>query len=91
MNETPAEFRPDYAVPPGDTIREMMDGQMLCEEDLAVLMDYDIEFICDLLAGETPLTPTVAKRLECALGVTKEFWLAREEHYRAARLKVRRD
>ncbi len=76
------KFKPDYVVAPGETIRETMDAMMLCEEDLANFMDYDIEFILDLLAGNTDLTPTVAARLESTLGIPKQFWLNAEANYR---------
>ena len=75
------EFRPDYIVPPGETIRETMEYLGLSEEGLAEQMDYDIEFVANLLAGNTPLTRTVAERLECVLGVPGIMWLNLEASY----------
>ena len=71
------------ASPPGDTIADILEERGWSPEDLADKMGMTVAYIRLLLKGAAPITEGVAILLVQALGSTKEFWLKREEQYRA--------
>lgn len=75
-------FNPNWASPPGDTIKEILEEREWCEYWFAIAMGYDKKFMEDLYKGVTPLTLEIANKLEKILGSSTEFWLKREEHFR---------
>jgi HTH-type transcriptional regulator / antitoxin HigA len=84
MCEQGARFQPDWASPPGETIRDLMEEQGWTISELAARLDYSQKHAARLLAGEAAVTHATAGRLEKALGGNKRFWLTRETQYRQA-------
>lgn len=89
------EYNPDYAVAPGETIREQLDCMSMTQKELAHKMKRPIEQICRLVNGSIGLTVETALQLESALGLPARFWMNLEVDYRlhiarARRLPVRR-
>jgi HTH-type transcriptional regulator/antitoxin HigA len=84
MTESGCVFTPDWASPPGDTIRDMLRAQGLSTRWLATRIGHPHGMICSLLAGTDPLSEELAADLAVVIGGTKEFWVTREAQYRAA-------
>ncbi len=83
----------DYAVPPGETLRELLDEQGLTQRDLARRADLSPKHVNRLLHGLVPLSADVAQRLERVTGTPARIWNSLEAGYRSdlERLRSRRD
>lgn len=76
------KFNPDYAVPPGETIRELMDERRWDVSDLAYYLALHTSSVEGLLAGTRKLSKRIAHRLGVLFHVPDKFWLDRERGYR---------
>lgn len=76
-----SKFKPDYRVPPGETILEIIEAKEISVSDLASMLGKDIPWVARLLIGAEALTPEIAEKLS-QLGPPKEFWLNYEKQYR---------
>lgn len=68
---------------PGDTIKETLDTIGLSESDFAKRIGWTREKLDNLIDGTLPITMETAKMLEQELGITSNFWMARENNYRS--------
>ena len=84
-----AEFQPDWASAPGETVRDVLWERGISEETFASLMDLDAEETKDLLGGRSTITIAIARQLAICLGGSVEFWMSRDHQYRenSSRLK----
>ena len=76
------------AIPPGMTIKEVLENRHMTQKELASRMDMSEKHISKLINGEVPLTQDVALRLERVFGVDASFWNGLEAGYREKILKV---
>lgn len=76
------------AIPPGETIREMIEDRQMTQNELACRMDLSVNYIRNLINGDVRLTQDVARRLEFALGMSSIFWLNLEKRYQNFLVKV---
>jgi HTH-type transcriptional regulator/antitoxin HigA len=67
-------FEPDYAVPPGETLQEVMESLDMTQKELAVRTGLTVQSLNRIFKGEQPITYESANRLELALGVPARFW-----------------
>jgi HTH-type transcriptional regulator/antitoxin HigA len=83
----------DYAVPPGETLRELLDEQGLTQRDLARRADLSPKHVNRLVQGLVPLSADVAQRLERVTGTPARIWNSLEAGYRSdlQRLRSERD
>ena len=65
---------PDYAVPPGETLRETIEALGMDQAELALRTGLDKKTIDQILGGKRPLTRHTAIRLEEATGVPTRLW-----------------
>jgi plasmid maintenance system antidote protein VapI len=79
-----ASFEPDWAVPPGETIAELLEEHKMTPDDLAGMLDMPLRKVGGLLAGEEPVDAPTAAKLERLFGVSAGFWLAYEHSYRTS-------
>jgi HTH-type transcriptional regulator / antitoxin HigA len=84
---------PDYAVAPGETLRDRLDELGMTQAELAVRTGLTTKHINQVLQGVVPLSADVAQRLEYATGVPARLWNRLEADYRSTlvRLGQRRD
>ena len=76
------------AVPPGMTIKEVLEDHHMTQKELSVRLGLSEKHISKLINGEVPLTQDVAIRLERVLDIEASFWNGLEAAYREAILKV---
>lgn len=69
------------AIPPGETIKELLEDKLLDIDWLTTFTGMSQEQITSLLEGKIPITPYIAQRLEEALQVPAQFWLNLEAIY----------
>jgi len=75
-------YKPDYAVLPGDTLREALDSLSMTQRDLASRMGRPLKTINEIIKGKASITPDSALQLERILGIPASFWLNLERNYR---------
>lgn len=78
----PPAFEPDWRVPPGATVRDIMASRQLLFGDVSAQLDLSLEDFEDLLSGSMPIDASLASRLAEALGPKAKFWMRREELFR---------
>ena len=81
-------YRPDYAVAPGETIREQMDHYGWSQQELAIRLDTTPQTINRIFKGEQPITLETANKLERVLGAPARFWNNLELNYREQLTKL---
>lgn len=67
-------FQPDYAIPPGETLREIMDAQSMTIESLALRIGMDARSLHRIFSGLQPIVPETSVRLEMVFGIPASFW-----------------
>ncbi|MXY77309.1 MAG: HigA family addiction module antidote protein [Acidimicrobiia bacterium] len=82
------EFAPDYAVPPGETLVELIEERNMSQAELARRTDLSAKHINQIAKGHAPISNDVALRFERVTGVPARLWLNLENRYqeRLARL-----
>ena len=84
-----SDFLPNWASTPGDTIADILRDKQLSLPRFAELMDSTIDHVRELLHGYISITDEIAKKLESILGASAEFWIRREDQYRASILRIK--
>lgn len=69
------------AVPPGETIKELIEEEGILEAYLANKLGLSLDEIYDVLDGTNPITQQIADKLEEVLSPPSGFWMKLEEKY----------
>src|SRR5947207_12524772 len=77
-------YSPDYAVPPGDTLLEVIESLGITQAELAERTGRPTKTINEIIKGKAAITPETALQLERVLGVPASFWNNLEQNYRTA-------
>jgi len=80
--KTMLQSRNTIAVPPGSSVREILEERQMTQKEFAIRMGLSEKHVSHLLNGKTELTQDVALRLESVLGVPAEYWNRLEAIYR---------
>lgn len=83
--------RADAPVPPGETIREILDERAISQVDFAVRLGKSEKFVSQMINGKATVSCATAIDLERVLGVPAAFWNNAEAAYRDALARVRDD
>ena len=75
-------FEPDYAVPPGETLKEIMEFMQLGQKEFAERLELTEQELIGIFEGEVPISRLIANRLELVTGVSVRFWDNLEAQYR---------
>ena len=90
MVESPIlfEYLPNYAVPPGETLAEVLEERGMSQVELARRADLTPKHINRIINGHVPISADVAVRLERVTDVSARLWMNLEANYqeRLARL-----
>ena len=81
-------FQPDYAVPPGVTLKEKLEAKGLSQAALALRSGMAEKTISQIVNGIAPISCETAEKLELVLGIPASFWNARERSYREMLVKM---
>ena len=76
------KFRPDYAIPPGATLKELLKERNISESKFASETGLSLGVVQGIIFGEIEITPEIAKLFEKVLRVPASFWRNRERSYR---------
>jgi len=82
-------FRPDYAIPPGETLVEVLTDRGMSQAELARRTGLSTKHINQVVLGTATLSAETALRLELVTGVPAQVWTTLESTYQVA--QTRRD
>ncbi len=81
-------FAPDYAVAPGEVLREHLQVRGISQAEFARRCGRSPKLISEIVAGTAPVLPDTALQFEKVLGLDATVWLALEQDYRLHRAKA---
>ena len=81
-------FEPDYAVPPGETLRETLESIGMSQADLARRADLSAKHVNQIVQGEAAITPETALALERVTRVPARIWNSLEANFQAQRIRI---
>jgi HTH-type transcriptional regulator/antitoxin HigA len=81
-------FRPDYASPPGETLRGRIAELNVTQAELSARASISSKHINQIMQGNAPITPETAMILERITGTPASFWNRREADYRETLLRI---
>jgi HTH-type transcriptional regulator/antitoxin HigA len=76
-------FRPTYAVPPGETIGDLLEEQGMTQTQLAKRLGVTLKHVNQVVNGGASISAELALGLEKVFRVPAGFWLSRESLYQA--------
>jgi HTH-type transcriptional regulator/antitoxin HigA len=76
------QFRPDYAVAPGEILDEHRESAGLTQADLAQRLGFSTKHINRIIGGFEPVTPETALKLESVFGMSASVWLSLEARFK---------
>lgn len=86
-------LEPDFAIAPGETLRDRLDLLGMTQAELATRTGLSPKHVNQVLNGVAHLSPEVAQKLELATGIPARLWNRLEADYRSTlmRLQQRRE
>jgi len=82
-------FEPDYAIPPGETLKEVMESLNMSQKELAVRTGLTVQSLNRIFKGDQPISYETANKLELATGVPARMWNNLEAQYREQLAKTK--
>lgn len=82
-------FAPDYAVPPGETLAEVIESLAMTQKELALRMGLTEQSIIRILNGEQAVSYDTATKLEMVTAVPARMWNNLEMLYREQLSKLK--
>ena len=76
-----SEIPPEDLPHPGVHIRDMMDENCMTPDDLAEMIGVSLADALDLINERAPITPEIARALECADHGRAEHWLLNQRSH----------
>jgi addiction module HigA family antidote len=80
---------PDYATPPGLSLKSVLQGMGMSQGELAKRIGRDQATVSQIITGKAPITPEVAQRLENVTKMPSGLWLRMEAAYQDKLAKLR--
>lgn len=75
-------FNPNIAIPPGDTLQELLEAKHMTQKDLAMRTNRPVKTINEIIKGKAAIMPETAIQFERVLDVPASFWNNLESNYR---------
>src|SRR3990170_2991603 len=83
------QYRPDYAIPPGETVRSTLEAFGMTQAELSRRTGLSAKHVNQIIQGVAPISPDTALALERVLGVPARFWNALEANFQARQIRLR--
>ena len=84
-------FRPDWASPPGSTIRSVLHERELSNAELSERIGLSGDDLEHLLKGRRTISIRLARKLAEILGSSVEFWMSRDFQYQQDIARLREE
>jgi len=78
-------FSPNYAIPPGETLRETLNSLGMTRAELGKRTGLSQQVIKEIVRGDASISTGMASKLEQALDVPASFWIDLEKNYQKSR------
>ena len=75
-------FKPDYIIPPGATLMELLDYNNMTKIELAKRIGITPKTLYEIVKGKAPITDETSRKLEYVFGQETSFWNSLESNYR---------
>src|SRR5581483_1771032 len=82
MPDTSFPFEPDYATPPGVSLRSTLEALGMTQAELAARADLSLKHVNQIAQGVAPLTPETALSFEKVTGVPARLLNQLEANHR---------
>jgi len=81
-------FKPNYAVPPGETLRETIKSLGITQAELIQQTGLSKKTINGIVRGKAAITPEMAIQLDRVLRIPASFWNNLERSYQETRARL---
>lgn len=78
----------DFAIPPGETIKESLEFFGMTQVEFAKRMNLAPKTVNEIITGKAPITAPTAIGLEYVLGPPASFWLELEKNYQVTKARI---
>ena len=82
-------FRPDYAIPPGETLRDQLAEMNVSQAELAARAGLSTKHVNQIMHGNAPITLETAIILDRITGIPASVWNRREADYREGLMRAK--
>lgn len=76
------QFKPDYKVCPGETLKESIEFLNISIQDASIKSNININTLNSIILGEYIINVDIANKLEDLTGIDANLWLNLEKQYR---------
>lgn len=76
------KFNPDYAIPPGESVREFVRSRNMTDKEFAIRAGLTVQSLNRIFKGEQPISYETANKLELVTDRPASFWNNLEANYR---------
>jgi HTH-type transcriptional regulator/antitoxin HigA len=80
-------YDPDYATPPGETLRDLLRANHMAQVELAQRLGKSKKTINEIIQAKAIITPEVALGLAAVFGTSDNFWNNLESNYQLYKTK----
>lgn len=77
------QFKPDYAVPPAETMMEVLEDRGMTLNDFAEKTGIQLSQLEEVKKATAPIKQPLAEALEKETGINHRFWLKLESNYQS--------
>lgn len=88
MAKSNRDFAPDYAVPPGETLRETIAELAMTQVELARRTGRPEKTISEIINGKAAIMPETAIQFERVLGIPTHVWLNLEANFQETKARL---
>ena len=67
-------FQPDYAVHPGEYLKDVIEARNLNKSEIAKALDIEYSLLMNIINCQKPIDPELSIRLEKVLGISHNIW-----------------
>jgi HTH-type transcriptional regulator/antitoxin HigA len=82
------KYLPNIAIPPGETLLELLETNNMTQAELAIRMDMSKKHINHIIKGKTSITVETALKLEKIFELPASFWLNLEANYQETKARL---
>ena len=82
------QFRPDYAVAPGEVLALELEARGMTQNELSVRTGLTPKHLISIAKGQSSITSDTAVKLERALGMPAQYWLNLEMLFQETRARL---
>lgn len=72
----------EYIIPPGETIKELLESRNITQLDLSLKTGINKKTINEIINGKAPISISTAQKLEYVFNIPASFWNNLERNYR---------